>query len=135
MRIAAGIILILLGVFGLLGLIFLLQELVIRFSSIQFSAVFTIMWYIIPVALFVSGGVFCLRKKYWRVCLASASFAVFMAVFTLVEPLVVLGRFVMPWTVWFLVIGAVISIVFISLSKKEWHEISDSVNYEVSNGG
>ncbi len=135
MRVAAGIILILLGVFGLRGLIFLLQELVIRFSSIPFSVVFTIMWYIIPVVLFVSGGVFCLRKKYWRVCLASASIAVFMAVFTLVEPLVVLGRFVMPWTAWFLVIGAVISTVFISLSKKEWHEISDSVDCEVSNGG
>jgi len=135
MRIAAGTILIILGVFGLRGLIFLLQESVLRVSSIPFSAVFTIIWYIIPVVLFVSGGVFCLRKNYWRVCLASASFAVFMAVFTLVEPLVVLGRFVMPWTVWFLVIGAVISTVFISLTKKEWQEISDSVDGKVSHDG
>jgi hypothetical protein len=52
-----------------------------------------------------------------------------------VEPSVVLGRFIVPWTALFVIIGAVISTVFISLSKKEWQEISDSVDCEVSHGG
>jgi membrane protease YdiL (CAAX protease family) len=135
MRIASGIILIILGVFGLRGLFFLLRESMIRVSYIPFSAVFTIIWYIVPVVLFVSGGIFCLRKKYWRVCLAAASFAVFMAIVTVVEPSVVLGRLVMPWIAWFVVIGAVISTVFISLSKKEWQEISNSVDGKVPYDG
>jgi len=124
MRIAAGIMLIILSVFGLRGLLFLLSD-----------VVFNIVWYSVPVVFFVTGGVFCLRKKYWRVCLASASFAIFMAIFSVVEPSVVLGRFVMPWVAWIVVIGAVISTIFISLSKKEWQEISDSVDGEVSHGG
>jgi membrane protease YdiL (CAAX protease family) len=135
MRIASGIILIILGVTGLRGLIFLIRESMIRVPSIPSSAVFNVIWYIVPVVLFVCGGVFCLRKKYWRVCLASASFAVFMAIVTVVEPSVRLGRLLMPWIAWFVVIGAVISTVFIAVSKKEWQEISDSVDYEVSNGG
>jgi hypothetical protein len=125
MRIAAGIILIILGVFGLRGLIFLLSEPMIRVSNISLSMVFTILSYIITVVFFVTGGVFCLREKYWRVCLASASFAVFMAIFTVVELSVVLGRLATPWIDWFVVIGAVVATVFICLTKKEWQEIAD----------
>lgn len=135
MRIAAGIILIILGVFGIRYLIIILWGLMIGLSSIPFSVVLTIISYIVAVVLFVTGGVFCLRKKYWRVCLASASFAVFIPIVTVVGPSVVSGRFIMPWNAWFMVIGAVISTVFISLSKKEWQEISDSVDGKVSYGG
>jgi len=134
MRIAAGIILIILDVFVIRYLMFMFRELMIGVSSIPFSVVLIIISYIVPAVLFAIGGVFCLRRKHWRVCLASASFAIFMAIFPAVELSVVLGRFTMPWTAWFVVIGAVISTVFISLSRKEWQEISDSVDRKVSYG-
>jgi hypothetical protein len=136
MRIAAGIILIILGGFGLQGVIFLLSDLTIGLSSIPVSVVFIILWYIVLAAFYVTGGVLCLRKKYWRVCLASASFAVFMGIFEVVVPSVVLGHLVvMPWTTWIVNIGAVISTIFISLSKKEWQEISHRLDCKASYGG
>jgi hypothetical protein len=104
-------------------------------SSVPFPELLGAILYIVGAMLFVTGGVLCLMKKCWRVCLASASFAVFVAIFRVVEPSVVLGRFHMHWTAWFVVIGGVISTVLISLSKKEWQEISGSVDFEVSNGG
>jgi hypothetical protein len=134
-RIAAGTILIILGAVGMRGLIYLPAVFTSGLSSISLSVVFTILLYTLPAAFYITAGVFCLRKKYWRVCLASASFAVLIAVFPVVATFVMLGRFVVPWTAWFVVIGAVISVIFISLSKKEWQEIQDSVDDEVSNGG
>jgi hypothetical protein len=135
MRIAAGVILIILSVFGLSGLVFFLSELMIRLPSVPLSAVFSILWYIVPAAFYVIGGVFCFRKKYWRVCLASASFAVLVVVFVVVEPFVMLGRFAMPWIAWVAVIGAIISTIFISLSRKGWQGISDSMDGKVSYDG
>ena len=135
MRIAAGIILIILGVFVIRTWIYIPKEVLIYLSSMPFYVVLTMISYIVAAMLFITGGVLCLMKKYWRVCLASASFAVLMAIFRVVEPSVVLGRFHMHWTAWFVVVGGVISTVFISLSKKEWKEISDSVDGKVSYDG
>jgi hypothetical protein len=135
MRIAAGIILIILGAVGVRGMVYFLSMSTLALSSIPLSVVLTVLWYIVPAVFYMAGGTFCLSKKYWRVCLASASLAVFTGVFALVEPFVMLGRFAIPWTAWAAVIGAVISTIFISLRKKEWQEIPDSVNREVSQGG
>ena len=132
MRKAAGIILIILGMWGLIGLI---SVVIILSDSGMNPYLPFFLGRIVGIPFLVISGILCLRKKYWRVCLASASFAVLMAIFKVVEPSVRLGRFHMHWTAWFVAIGAIISAVFISLSKKEWREISDSEDGEVSDVG
>jgi len=133
MRKAAGIILIIFGALGVRALVILLTGLVKTFSFIPVQMVPTILLEIAPSAFFVIGGVFCLRRKYWRVCLASASFAALIGIFVVVT--VSLGRAIFlgeGWIPWIAAIAAVISIIFISRTRKEWQEISDSVDGEVS---
>ena len=118
MRQAAGIILIILGIFVLIGLI----NLIIGWSHFtSHHPLSVILLRIVYVAFCVTGGIFCLRKTHWRVCLASASFAVSFGIFAVVYMLL-RGHFFLTWDTWILVIGAVISTIFISLTKKEWQK-------------
>ena len=136
MRIVAGIILIVFGALGVRTLVSLLIGLVKTFSFIPVQMVPTILLGIVPSAFFAIGGVFCLRRKYWRVCLASASFAALIGIFVVVT--VSLGRAIFlgeGWIPWIAVLAAVISVIFISRTRKEWQEISDSVDGKVSYGG
>ena len=133
MRKAAGIILIIFGALGVRSLVILLTGLVNTFSFIPVQMVPTILLEIVPSAFFVIGGVFCLRRKHWRVCLASASFAGLIGIFVVVT--LSLGRAIYMgegWIPWIAVLAAVISVIFISRTRKEWQEISDSVDGEVS---
>ena len=144
MRKGAGVILIGLGVAFLSGLI----AIVGRFSISMFLALFSVFpGYPLPnligvlvagtvamAAFNIAGGIFCLRRKYWRVCLASASFAV-------------LGSVVNSWVLllssdiatglisWVTVFAAVIALIFAVRTKKEWREISDSADGKVSYDG
>jgi hypothetical protein len=124
MRKAAGIILITLGVLSLRGLIIHVSVLV-DIPAIIFS--------IVQVVFFITGGIFCLTRRYWRICLASASFAVFLGISMVVGLL--LGWANESYTIWFGLLTAVISLIFISLTRKEWQEILDSVDGEVSDEG
>jgi hypothetical protein len=133
MRKAAGVILIIFGALGVIGLVRFLTGLVNTLSFIPVEMVPTILIQIVPSAFFVIGGVFCLRRKHWGVCLASASFAALIGVFVVV--ILLLGRGIFlgeAWFPWIEVIAAVISVIFISRTRKEWQEISDSVDGEVS---
>ncbi len=132
MRKAAGIILIILGMWGLYGLI---VGIIITSDSVWNPYLPFFLWRIICAPFFVIGGVFCLRKKYWRVCLASALLAVFIGIAIIVAPLLEGRYFFIAWETWIRVLGAVISTLFISLTKKEWQDISDSVDGEVSYDG
>ena len=116
MRIAAGIMLIILGIFGLIGLIVVLSEFDILFSFLRF-----ILWRIVFGAFLVTGGVLCLKRRYWGLCLASALLALFIGISFVVEPLLH-GHFFMTWDTWILVLGATISTIFISGTKKEWQK-------------
>jgi hypothetical protein len=127
MRIAAGIILITLGVLSLRGLIIHVSELV-DIPALIFS--------IVQVVFFITGGIFCLTRRYWRICLASASFVALFGIFFVVT--VSLGRVIYlgeGWRLWITVIAGVISLIFISRTRKEWQEIPDSVDGEVSDDG
>jgi len=127
MRIAAGIILIIFGISGLIGLVNRLS-----YSGIYLPLLPIILWRIGSVALLVTGGVFCLKRRYWGPCLASALLALFIGISSAidnlryiltnrVEPLLV-GPISMTWGTWILALGAVISTIFISLTKKEWQK-------------
>lgn len=127
MRIAAGIILISLGVFGIVGLIMGLSN----------SGVYAeLLRYILPIlgriasgALLVAGGVFCLKRRYWGACLASALVALLIGIPSTIDYVRWIktgmgpsGPISMTWGIWILLLGAVISTIFISLTKKEWQK-------------
>ena len=126
MRIAAGIILIISGTVGLIGLVISLTGIYVNLLPYLPS----ILWRIGSAALLVSGGVFCVRRRYWGTCLASALFALFIGVSSTIDYLRYittnrmgpLGPISMTWGIWILLLGAVISTIFICLTRKEWQK-------------
>ena len=130
MRIAAGIILIILAVFWLVNLIINVRELSglgipsSSFVSLLFGVVYL---RIIYGGFFVAAGVLCLKRKYWGLCLAPALFVLLGQISVVVE-LLLRGHFLMNWQTWILVIGALISTIFIFLTKKEWQKPQASLN-------
>jgi hypothetical protein len=137
MRKAAGIILITLGVFFVCELIYILAILTDHFSILMVvrqrpSFVF-LPGLVVAAEFLITGGILCLMRKYWRVCLASASFAVFFVVFNIVY-FSALSPFSWgwPWSdyistvwpIWVALVAAVISVIFVLRTKKEWQEIS-----------
>jgi hypothetical protein len=121
MRKAAGILMIILGMWGLIGLI---NGIIVLSDSGMNPYLPFFLWRIVCIPFFVIGGIFCLGKKYWRVCLASALLAVFIGIAEVVAPLVEGRYFFMTWQTWILALGGLISTIFISLRKKAWQEIS-----------
>ena len=126
MRTAAGIILIILGIVGLIGLVMSLSGIYVELLRYAYL----ILWRIGSAALLVIGGVFCLKRKYWGPCLASALLALFIGISSTIDYLRYIttdrmgpvGPISMTWGIWILLLGAVISTIFISLKKKEWQK-------------
>ena len=128
MRIAAGIILIISGIVGLIGLLMSLTGIYLHLLPYLPR----ILWRIVSIALLVAGGVFCLKRRYWRACLASALLALFIGISSTIDYLryIATNRFgplsdgpiSMFWGIWILLLGAVISTIFICLRKKEWQK-------------
>jgi len=149
MRKAAGIILISLGAAYLSGLIAILA--VFRISISMFAALFhpvdvfpgppvpnligvLVVGTVGMAAFNIAGGIFCLRRKYWRVCLASASFAVLGSVVD--SGVLLLSSDIVTGLIsWVTVFAAVIALIFAVRTKREWREISDSVDGKVSYDG
>jgi len=124
MRIAAGIILIILVAFGLVALIIdvrVLSGLDIPSSTLVSNLFGLVYTRIVSGGFLVAGGVLCLKRRYWGLCLAPALFAFLMGISSVVQPFL-RGDFSTSWQTWIWVIGALISTIFISLTKKEWQE-------------
>ena len=136
MRKAAGIILIILGVVVMVGMIIDVVNMSdFDFSSARLSILLgTVPYVIIFSGLLVAGGVLCFKRRHWGVCLVSA---VITLAFWIIPAVGVLtgGELSIGWRYCIIVVGAVIATIFISLSKKEWQEFSDSVDGKVSYGG
>ena len=116
MRQAAGIMLIIFGMFLLNTVVYALRGYDIPVYQIVFNLLM-----IISVAFLIAGGVFCLQKKYWKACLASAWLAVFIMLVSSIGSLPPgLG-----WLSWVFSILGTLSIVFVYLTKQEWKEIQD----------
>ena len=124
MRKAAGIILTVSGIVGLTGLVMSLTG---GYSDLL-PYLHLILWRIATAALLVAGGVFCLKKRYWGACLAAALVALFIGVSSTIDyvryiggtHVVHWGPVSMTWGIWILLLGAVISAIFIIRRKKEW---------------
>lgn len=116
MRQAAGIMLIIFGMFLLNTVISVLSGYGIHISELVFNLLM-----IIPAAFLITGGIFCLMKKYWRVCLASAWLAVFIMIMWLTGS----PPYGLDWLSWVFPILGTLSIIFVYLTKEEWKEIQD----------
>ena len=145
MRKAAGIILITLGVLFACGLIHILSILASEHIRVIMAVITQrprlVLLLVVATEFLIAGGILCLMRKCWRACLASASFAAFFVVFNIfyfsgLSPFL-LGwpwrNFIyVGWPTWVMLIAAVISVTFVVRTKKEWQEISDLVDGEVS---
>ena len=127
MRIAAAIILIISGIAGLIGLVMSLTGIYVELLRY----LHLILWRIGSAALLISGGVFCLQRRYWGACMASALVALLIGISSTIDYLRYittnigpLGPISMTWGIWILLLGAVISTIFIIRRKKEWKKIS-----------
>jgi len=137
MRKAAGIILIALGV---LLLCFLIDAVVVSgigiflepfypmtIEGIMMGVLLIVL--VVSAAFYITGGILCLRRKCWIVCLASASFAVLHSVFYSGVSLLgrgawlLNGNILMSLIPWVMLVAAAIAVIFIVRRKKEWQEI------------
>ena len=114
MRQAAGIMLIIFGMFLMNTVISVLSDFGIHVYDLVFNLLM-----IIPVAFLITGGIFCLMKKYWRVCLASAWLAVFFMILWLTGS----HPYGLSWLSWVFSILGTLPIIFLYLTKKEWRGI------------
>jgi hypothetical protein len=136
MRKAAGVILMVLGVVALVPVIISVVNISdLDFASARLSVLIgTLPYGIVFGGLLVAGGVLCLKRRHWGVCLVSAVITVSLWIGPVVMMLVE-GGFSALWNFAIQVPGGLVAIVFISLRKKEWEEFSDSVDCEVSDRG
>jgi len=124
MRIAAGILMIMYGVktTGLYASYLFLNE--GGFNGYYLDPFVLIS--IIAAVFFITGGVFCLKRKYWKLCFASSlclSVFVFfdaMPTFHLLEflnmPYLGVGQLLLAW--------GILPLIFVCIRKSEWQEIS-----------
>ncbi|MGB5926499.1 MAG: hypothetical protein WBH01_10560 [Dehalococcoidia bacterium] len=121
MRVAAGIILIIVGIALLVGFVPRFIEDGIGTYDLPF--VNPVM--VVSALFFVTGGVFCLRRKYWRVCFASALLLVGLWVL-LFFILAVVWALLPPGTpVWWIGVPipvGILPIIFVCLRRREWSE-------------
>jgi peptidoglycan/LPS O-acetylase OafA/YrhL len=81
---------------------------------------------IIGAVFVITGGLFCLKRKYWVLCFISSLFFNYYV-------FIVGGSGIFPdFVVWFLIPLGIVPLIFICLRKREWQEISGSVDGEVS---
>jgi hypothetical protein len=136
MRIAAGT---LLMIYGAASLWFHVFGILSEFRHIR-EPVITILLSVAFYAFIVTGGVLCLKRKYWKVCFASALLAVLIMIYWVYGftrfsfPPPSFPPFIVSYLL-ILVFTASLSIIFVCIRKREWQEISDSVDGKVSHDG
>jgi len=113
MRIAAGILMVIFGAILLLGFIVIVTQ----YGIPVYDAAFDI-FFMICGAFLITGGVICLKKKYWGLCLASALLAILLMTMWLT------GSYAsLTWLAWVFSILGTLPIIFICITRKEWKEI------------
>ena len=124
MRIAAGILMI---TYGVKTIVFFVGSL----SDWGFHGYLDALglFVIISAVFIITGGVFCLKRKYWKLCFTSALLAVFMIIswiylltgfrFPPPSPSPYFAWFLLPW-----LITGTPAIIFVCIRKREWQEIS-----------
>jgi hypothetical protein len=114
MRIAAGVLLLLLGLVMAIGL-------VLNFIAGSIPALLLVIYVLqtLCAAFLVTGGVFCLKRRYWKVCFSSALVGVVLMILYLRGPLDTA-----TWLDWFVIITGIFPIIFVSLRRTEWQQLA-----------
>lgn len=110
MRIAAGILMLILGMTLLVSLVLVFTDTGIPAFGPALDLLM-ILW----AAFLITGGVFCLERRYWKVCFSSALAAVVLMIIFLMGPLNTA-----TWLNWLVIITGILPVVFVSLRKTEW---------------
>jgi hypothetical protein len=113
MRQAAGILMVAFGLFLLITVISDLN----RYDFDVYGLVFSLLL-IIPAAFIITAGVFCLERKYWKVCFASALVTLLIMIVWLTGHAA--GSI---WLAWVVSVVGTFPIIFVCLTKREWQEI------------
>ena len=118
MRKAAGILLIILGVAAIGLSIASVSGLITYYIKYNQPTPPDYLYIIIAAfaVFFITGGVFCLKRKYWRPCFTSS---------LLLHVFMTLLLFIFPWAffLWLWLIPVwILPLIFISLRKSEWSE-------------
>jgi len=122
MRIAAGILMIL---YGVKTIVFVVVNLIgWGFLPIGWGWYHYPLWmHLIPIisaAFIITGGVFCLKKEYWKICFASS-------IYLLIYMMLVEFWYRFPTTYVNIPLSIPLGVlpqIFICLRKSEWQEIS-----------
>ena len=127
MRTAAGILMIITGAFLLMFGAVLLSD-----YALHYGGDFALGVLLAILAIFsIIGGVFCLGKKYWKVCFASALLLFILSAIALsflarfwAQPATdVLGALVSsPSYGFFLMVMGIPPLIFVCLRRREWAE-------------
>jgi len=113
MRKAAGILMVIYGV-ATVGIYFEFVTDYVAPTSYLAGTLFAIL----PVVPIITGGVFCLKRKYWKLCFGSSLFLLlFMIVFLLSLPYA-LDHFL--WVTCLFIPMGILPQIFICLRKSEW---------------
>jgi hypothetical protein len=130
MRKAAGILMI---TYGVKTIVFLVSF-VIREGTHHYPYLipYPIYWSVIIIsAIFIiTGGVFCLKRKYWKICFASSLclllFMIFDTRLGVPRPVVVLFHInIFTWVdIPLSLAWGILPQIFVCLRKSEWQEIS-----------
>jgi hypothetical protein len=102
--------------FGLFLLITVVSD-VSRYDFSVYGLAFSLLL-IIPAAFIIAAGVFCLERKYWKVCFASALVSLLIMIIWLTGH----GADSI-WLAWVVSMVGTFPIIFVCLTKKEWEEI------------
>jgi len=118
MRIAAGILMIL---FGVKTIGFLVKDLIDWVPLFGWGYVYHWMCLIaiISVVFIITGGFFCLKKKYWKLCLASS-------IVLLLSSMLLEGWLGLPTypTILLSIPLGFLPLIFVCLRESEWQKIS-----------
>ena len=127
MRIAAGILMIIYGVKAIGSLVgFLSEEGFHVFYAHGYTLALNLI-VIITAVFFTTGGVFCIKKKYWKICFASSLCLLLFMIYDLhylfpvsfelnIPSWVRILLYLPPW--------GIIPLIFVCLRKGEWQENS-----------
>ena len=123
MRIAAGILMIIYGVKAIGSLVgFLSEEGFYVFYAHGYTLALNLI-VIITAVFFTIGGVFCLKRKYWKICFASSICLLLFMVYDLhlLFPVMFIAINIPSWVHMTLALPwGIIPQIFICLRKSEW---------------
>jgi hypothetical protein len=119
MRIAAGILMIAVGMALLVNFV----PRLIEDGAGSFDLPFVNLVVVISALFFVAGGVFCLRRRYWKVCFASSLLLLVLLAFLLLIFWVLWSLLYAP--VWWMVVPipvGILPIIFVCLRRRDWQK-------------